>query len=173
MYFYCYVYVFLLLCLCILFHVYVLFCVFCFIVLFCVLFVCKCVLYYCHRLSTQLHLTNIYHHIISYHIISYHIISYLIIYHIISYHITSYHIIYFIGSLAPLLRPFKQSLFYYIYIFLHKAVNRPKTPRTLKEQKLCTTLDRSVTLPDFHYFLVLHSFAISQSLRNNAFCDEK
>jgi hypothetical protein len=35
---------------------YVLFCVFCFIVLFYVLFVCKCVLYYCHRVSTQLQL---------------------------------------------------------------------------------------------------------------------
>jgi hypothetical protein len=33
---------------------YVLFHVFCLIVLFCVLFVCKCVLYYCHRVSTQL-----------------------------------------------------------------------------------------------------------------------
>ena len=131
------------LCLCILIFIYVPFCVFCFIVLFCVLFVCKCVLYYCHRVSNQWQLTNI------------------------------YHIIYFIGSLASLLRPFKQSPFYFVHIFLHKGVNSSKTPRNLKEQTLCTALDLSVTLPDFHYFLVLHSFAISQSLHNNAFCDEK
>jgi len=38
---------------------YVLFCILCFIVLSCVLFVCKCVLYYCHQVTTQLQLTNI------------------------------------------------------------------------------------------------------------------
>jgi len=42
--------------------------------LFYVLFVCKCVLYYCHQVTTQLQLTNI-----SYHTISYHIISYIVV----------------------------------------------------------------------------------------------
>jgi hypothetical protein len=56
-------YVFLLLCLCII-VMYVPFCIFFFIVLFCVLFVCKCVLYNCQRVATQLQLTNISHHII-------------------------------------------------------------------------------------------------------------
>ena len=55
-------YVFLLLYLCILIVIYV-FCVLCFIVLSYVSFVCKCVLYYCYRVSTQLQLN------ISYHII--------------------------------------------------------------------------------------------------------
>jgi hypothetical protein len=42
---------------------YVPFWLFCFVVLFCVLFVVKCVLYYCLRVSTQLQLTNITYHI--------------------------------------------------------------------------------------------------------------
>ena len=37
-------------------------CIVCF-VLFYVLFVCKCVLYYCHQVTTQLQLTNISYHI--------------------------------------------------------------------------------------------------------------
>ena len=77
---------------------------------FSVLFVCKCVLYYCHRVATKLQLTNTSYHIsyrimschISYRIsyISYHII-YHVIYHIICrviYHIMSYHISYHIIS---------------------------------------------------------------------------
>ena len=49
-------YVILLLCLRILIVMYVLFCVFCFIVFVYVLFVGKYVLYYCHRVSSQLQL---------------------------------------------------------------------------------------------------------------------
>ena len=100
-------YVFLLLCVCILIFICVPFWVFCFIVLFCVLILCKCVLYYYHRVSPQLQLTNTYiishhitsHHITSHHITSHHITSHRIIshnitsYHVISHHITSYHII--------------------------------------------------------------------------------
>ena len=39
---------------------YVLFCVFRFNMSFCVLFVCKCVLYYCHRVSNQIAINKIY-----------------------------------------------------------------------------------------------------------------
>jgi len=62
---------FILLYLYILIVMYVLFCVFCFSVLFYELFLCKCVLYYCHRVSTQLQLANISYHIVSYHIITF------------------------------------------------------------------------------------------------------
>ena len=53
-------YVLFLLCLCILIFMYVPFKVLYFIVLFFVLSVCQYVLYYCHWVSTQLQLTNIY-----------------------------------------------------------------------------------------------------------------
>jgi len=38
-------------------------CIVCF-VSFCELFVCKCVLYHCHRVATQLKLTNISYHMV-------------------------------------------------------------------------------------------------------------
>jgi len=56
-------YVLLLLCSCIPIVTYVLFCVFCFTVLFCVSLACKYVLYYRQQVSTQLQLTNISYHI--------------------------------------------------------------------------------------------------------------
>jgi len=64
--FYCYVYVFLLLCLCTLTVMYVPFCIFFFIVSSCVLFECKCVLYCCHRVATQLQFSDIYIYIYIY-----------------------------------------------------------------------------------------------------------
>ena len=69
-------------------------CLFC--VVLCIVCMCICVLNNCHRVATQLQLTNTSYHIISYYIISYHIISYHIIYHII-YYITSHHISYHIS----------------------------------------------------------------------------
>jgi len=47
-------------CLYILIVIYVFFCVFCVNVLFCVLLVCKCAPYYCHRAST-IAVNKIYH----------------------------------------------------------------------------------------------------------------
>jgi len=58
MYSYCYV-TYSFVSLGILIVMYVPYWIFCFIVLFCVLSVCKRVLYHCHRMSTQLQLTNV------------------------------------------------------------------------------------------------------------------
>jgi hypothetical protein len=61
-------------CFCLILHKYVVciftvmhvpFWVFCFIALFLLLFVCKCVLYYCHRVATQFQFTNVSYPIIS------------------------------------------------------------------------------------------------------------
>ena len=121
MYFYCYVYVFSLSCSCIFIIMYVLFCIFCFIVLFCVLFVCKCVLYYGHRVSTQLQLTNISYHI-SYHIISYRFVSYHIIYHITSYHIISYHSISLQKQdIMPVVAKLLRCLLHSLFSLFHKC----------------------------------------------------
>jgi hypothetical protein len=49
----------------------------------------KCVIYYCHRLATQLNLTNLSYPIISCHIIQYHIVSYHIIYHVSHLHVST------------------------------------------------------------------------------------
>ena len=46
-----YIFLFLFLCLCLIIVIYVQFCVFCFNLLFCLLSVCKCVLYCCYRVS--------------------------------------------------------------------------------------------------------------------------
>jgi hypothetical protein len=61
---------------------YVPLCVFCYTVSFCVLSVCKCVLYCCDRVSTQLRLINISYNT-SHHITTHHTISYVTSYHII------------------------------------------------------------------------------------------
>jgi hypothetical protein len=61
--------IFVLFCVFLCFSMYCLFCVVVCIVCyvsFSVLFVCICVLYYCHRVATQLQLTNISYHIISF-----------------------------------------------------------------------------------------------------------
>ena len=81
------------LCIFLLFYVFLCCSMYCSSVVLCIVYVCICVLNYCHRVATQLQLN------ISYHI-SYRIISYIISYYIISYiiyHIASYIVSYIIS----------------------------------------------------------------------------
>jgi hypothetical protein len=54
---------------CLMFYCYIHVCMYVPFYVFCVLFMCKCVLYYCHWVSIKLQL-NIYIYIIIYHIVS-------------------------------------------------------------------------------------------------------
>jgi hypothetical protein len=98
------------------------------IVLFYVLFVCKCVLYYCHRVSNQSQLNNIIYYITSY-IISY-IISHHASYHIL-YHII-YHIIYilrlFITNFSQWKKHAKVSVYWWICVFPWKVTHVLENP---------------------------------------------
>jgi hypothetical protein len=112
------------------------------IVLFYVLFVCKCVLYYCHRVSIQLRLRNIlYRNIshLSYHI-SYHIVPYYIIYHLI-YHIM-YHIIYIIHIIYRII-PYIIS-----YHIVSSESQYPQRPR----------LKVSCLIPTMNFQWMIHHF---------------
>ena len=114
-------------------------------VLFYVLFLCKCVLYYSHRLSTQLQLTNISYRIISYHIISYIIyhISYRIISYILSYHIVSYHIIYHIVSYIT------YHISYITHCISYHIISYHKSYIDVFWNWLYLLLDRLVVIPTF------------------------
>jgi len=135
--------------------IYVPFWVFCFIVLFCLLFVCKCVLYYCHRVSTQLQVNKY----ISYRIISYHIISY----HIISYHIISYQI----PEVTRRTRG-NNSIFLRIFVQLKKldTINiycRSQWPCGLRRRSAAARLLRSwVRIPPGHGYLSVVSVVCCQ-----------
>ena len=98
-------YIFLVLCLYILIVMYVPFCLFCFIVLFCVLFLCKCVLYWNVMYCTELYCTVL----LPAGVNAIAVNKFILLYYIISYHISYYHIIYIIyhiiSSLTYLLTP--------------------------------------------------------------------
>ena len=171
MYPYCYVYVFLL------------FCIFCSIVSFCVLFVCKCVLYCCHLLSTQLQLTNISYRIIPYHI-SYRIISYNVSYHIyriiyhiyhiyrIIYRIISYHIIYhtipYIISHHIISYIISYCISYHIISIISNIIsrfgkNRPPSPMRFFSLSFPTDEHRNISLKQANSvsFHISRSFSVT------------
>ena len=130
---------------------YVLFWVFCSIVLFCVFFVCKRVLYYCHRVSTQLQLTNI-----SYHI------SYTS-YHIYYIYIISYHTIYIIYPIIP-------------YVISYRIIYSECVCSLLSSMQIACAIFSSLAFPGLpHYFVWLWSTYVSEErlsvfLRNAYTC---
>ena len=135
-------------------------------VLFYVLFVCKCVLYYCYRGSTQLQLINA-----SYHII-YLIVSYHVSYHIVSYCIVSYHIIYIIYRIISYhisYHVFHNSLFHFVVGLqtdpspLPKRVLHTVRPSASSFNLRCLVFSRSsvAVYVFFLVFLSLLSFLLS------------
>ena len=115
------------------------------------LYYCKCVLYYCHRVTTQLQFKKYIIYIISRHVI-YHII-YITSHHII-YHILSYHIIHFI---------------YHIYIITHHIIYHIKIMTAVSYSNIlltATKVHRHVSVSDVHIVTFIKEIFLLWSMTN-------